>query len=130
MVYALVVDFVYLLDFDGKFSNFGMVQIVAVFVCNILVYMVRLVFNNHHHQMTSNLCNKAFVVFSYFVEKMGNYHCDLVEGVNYFENLLNWLMCLGDSNSENIRGCYFFVEGDLFLMNVRNYSYVLQNCFL
>ena len=39
-------------------------------------------------------------------------------------------MCLGDSNSENIRGCYFFVEGDLFLMNVCNFSYVLQNCFM
>ena len=89
-----------------------------------------LVDSNHHRQMINNSCNKVFVVYSYFVGKMGNFHCDLVEGVNYFEILLNWLMYLGDSNSENIRGCYFFVEGDLFLMNVFNYSYVLQNCFL
>ena len=128
----MVEDFVNLLEFVGKFSFVGMVEIVAVFVCDILVYMVQkyLIDKNQNHQMISNLCNKVFVVYSYFVGKMGNFHCGLVEGVNYFENLLNWLMCLGDSNSENIRGCYFFVEGDLFLMNVCNYSYVLQNCFL
>ena len=35
-VYALVVDSAYPLDFVGKFSYFGMVEIVAVFVCNFL----------------------------------------------------------------------------------------------
>ena len=40
-VYALVVDSAYLLDFVGKSSYFGMVEIVAVFVCDILVYMVQ-----------------------------------------------------------------------------------------
>ena len=35
-VYAFVVDFVYLLDFVGKFSYFEMVEIVAVSVCDIL----------------------------------------------------------------------------------------------
>ena len=127
-------DSVYLLGFVDKFSYFGMVEIVAVFVCDLLVYMVQnyLVDNNHHHQMImiNNSCNKVFVVCSYFVGKVGNFHCNLGESVKYFENLLNWLMYLGDSNSENISGCYFFVEGDLFLMNVCNYSYVLQNCFL
>ena len=109
-----------------------MVEIVVVIVCDILVYMVQkyLVDNNHHHLMKNNSCNKVIVVYSYFVGKMGNFNCDLVEGLNYFENLQNWLMYLGDSNIENIRGCYFFVEDDLFLMNVHNYSYVLQNCFL
>ena len=97
------------MDFVDTFSYFGMVEIVAVFVCDILVYMVQkhLVDNNHHRQMINNLCIKVFVVYSYFVGKMGNFHCDLVEGVNCFENLLNWLMYLGDSNSENIRGYYF-----------------------
>ena len=102
LVYALVVDSVYLFDFVDKFSYFGMVEIVAVFVCDVLVYMVQkyLVDNNHHHhQMINNSYNKVFVVYFYFVEKMGNFHCDLVEGVNFFENLLNWLMYLGDSNS-------------------------------
>ena len=100
-VYALVGDFVYLLGFVDQFSYFGMVEIVAVFVSDILVYMVQkyLVDNNHHHQMINNSYNKVFVVYFYFVEKMGNFHCDLVEGVNCFENFLNWLMYLGDSNS-------------------------------
>ena len=35
-VYALAVDFACLLDFVGKFSYFGMVEIVAVFVRDIL----------------------------------------------------------------------------------------------
>ena len=40
-VYAFVVDFVYLLDFVGKFSYFGMVETVAISVCDILWYMVQ-----------------------------------------------------------------------------------------
>ena len=35
-VYALVIDSVYPLDFVGEFSYFGMVEIVAVSVCDIL----------------------------------------------------------------------------------------------
>ena len=35
-VNAFFVDFVYLLDFVGKFSYFEMVEIFAVFVCDIL----------------------------------------------------------------------------------------------
>ena len=35
-VYAFVVDFVYLLDFVGKFSYLEMVEVVVVFVCDIL----------------------------------------------------------------------------------------------
>ena len=35
-VYAFVVDFVYLLDFVGKFSYFGRDEIVAVFMCDTL----------------------------------------------------------------------------------------------
>ena len=83
-----------------------MVEIVAVFVYDIIVYMVQkcLVDDNHHHQMIGNLCNKVFVVYSYFVEKMGNFHYDPVEGVNYLRKLLNWSMYLEDSNNENIRG--------------------------
>ena len=70
-VNALVNDSAYLLGFVGKSSYYGMVEIFAVFACDILVYMVQkcLVDDNHHHQMISNLCNNVFVVYSYFVEK-------------------------------------------------------------
>ena len=134
-VYALVVDFAYLLDFVGKSSYCEMVEIVAVFVCNSLAYMVQkcLVNDNHYHQMIGYLCNKVIVVYSCFVEKMGNFHHDPVEGVDYLENLLNLLMYLEDSNNENIRGlgfAYFFGGFDLFLIDVHNYSCVLQKCFL
>ena len=90
-VYALVVDSAYPLDFVGKFSYFGMVEIVAVSVCNILYYMMQkyLVDSNHHHQMISNLFHKVFVFYSYFVEKMGNFHYNPVESVDYLKNLLN-----------------------------------------
>ena len=57
-VYAFVLDFVYLLDFVGKFSYFDMVEIVAVTVCDILQYIVQkyLVDDNHRHQMINSLC--------------------------------------------------------------------------
>ena len=92
--YALVVDVAYLLDFVGKSLNFGMVGIVAVFVFDILVYMLQkcLVDDNHHRQMISILCNKVFAVYSYFVEKMGNFHYYPVEGVDFLGSLLNWSM--------------------------------------
>ena len=134
-IHALVVDSAYLLDFVGKSSYSEIVEIVAVFVCNIPVYMVQksLVDDNHHHQMISNLCKKVFVVYSYFVEKMGNFHYDLVGGVNDLGNLLKGSMYLEDSNSENIRGlsfAYFFGGVDLFLADLHNYSCVVQKCFL
>ena len=93
-----------------------MVEIVAVFVCNIILYMVQkfLVDDNHHHQVINKLCNKVFVVYFYFVEKMGNFHYNHVEGVDFPGNLLNWSMYLEDFNSENIRGlgfAYFFGGG-------------------
>ena len=86
-VYALVVDSAYLLDFVGKSSYFGMVEIVTVSVCDILEYMVQkyLVDSDHHHQMISNLCYKLFVVYSYFVEKMGNFHYNPVEDVLFLK---------------------------------------------
>ena len=79
-VYAFVVDFVYLLDFVGKLSFFGMTEVVAVFVCDILVYMVQkyLVDINNHHQMINSLYNKVFAAYFYSVEKMGNFHYDFV----------------------------------------------------
>ena len=83
--------------------------------------------------MISNFCYKVFVVYSYFVEKMDNFHYIPVEGVDYLGNLLNWSMSLEDSNNENIRGLsfvYFFGGVDLFLIDVHNYSCVLKRCFL
>ena len=63
-----------------------------------------LVDSNHHHQMISNLFYKVsiFVFYSYFVEKMGNFHYNPVESVDYLKNLLNWSMYLKDSNNQNI----------------------------
>ena len=83
--------------------------------------------------MISNLCYKVFVVYSYFVEKMGNFHYNPVEGVGYPEKLLNWSMYLGDSNNGNIRELnfvYFWGGVDLFFIGVHNYNCVLQKCFL
>ena len=37
-----------------------------------------LVGSDHHHQMTSSLCYKVYVVYFYSVEKMGNFHYDPV----------------------------------------------------
>ena len=134
-VYAFVVGFVYLLGFVSKFSYFEMVEIVAVFVCDILYYMVQkyLVDSNHHHQMISNLCYKEFVVYSYFVEKMDNFHYNPVEGVDYLGNLLNWSMFLGDSNNGKIRDLnfvYCFGEVGLFLVCEHNFNCVLKKVFL
>ena len=75
----------------------------------------------------------VYVVYIYFVEKMGNFHYNPVEGVDYLENLLNWSMSLGDSNNGNLRGLifvYFIGRVDLFLIGVHNYNCVLQKCFL
>ena len=51
----------------------------------------------------------------FFVEKLGNFHYNPVEGVDYLENLPNWSMYLGDSNNENIhtwfKFCVFFRGG-------------------
>ena len=55
-----------------------------------------------------------FVVDSYFVERMGYFQFNPVEGVDYLGNLLNWSMYLEDSNNENLRGLGFAY----FLMNV------------
>ena len=57
--------------------------------------------------MISNMYYKVFVVYSYFVEKIGNFHYNPVECVDYLENLLNWSMYLEDSNNKNIRGLEF-----------------------
>ena len=86
-VYALVVDVAYLLDFVGKSLYFVMVGIVEVFVIDIPVYMVQkcLVDDNHHRQMISNLCKKVFAFYSYFVEKMSNFHYYPVEGGDFLE---------------------------------------------
>ena len=75
-VYAFVVGFVYLLGFVGKFSYFEMVEIVAVSVCDILYYMVQknLVGDNHLPQMINSLYYMVYVVYFYFVERMGIFH--------------------------------------------------------
>ena len=87
-----------------------------------------LVDSNHHHQMISYLCYKVSAVYSYFVEKLDNFHYNPVEGVDYLGNLLNWLMYLGDSNNGKIRDLifvYFFGGVDLIFVGVHNYNCVL-----
>ena len=79
----------------GNILCFGMPDFVEVFVHNILVCMVQkhLVGNNRHHLMINNLMyNMVFVVYSYFIGKMGNFHSDPVRDVNSHGNLLNLLM--------------------------------------
>ena len=67
-----------------KISCFEMPDFVEVFVHDTLVYMVQkyLVDSNRHQLMIiSCLYNRVFVVYSYFVEKMGKLHSDPVENV-------------------------------------------------
>ena len=101
LAYVLVVDFVYLLGLEKKF--YCMYEVVAIFLCDILGYMVQkcLVVNNHH-QMRNNSYDEVLAFYFYFVERMDNFHYDPVEDVNEFENLLSWLLSLGYPNSENI----------------------------
>ena len=75
-VYAFVVGFVYLLGFVGKFSYFEMVEFVAVFVCDNLYCMVQKyrVGDNNLLQMINSLYHMVYVVYFYFVERMGNFH--------------------------------------------------------
>ena len=112
-----------------------MVEIVAISVCDILQYMVQkyLVDDNHRHQMIKSLCYMVYIVYFYFVEKLGNFQYNPVWIVDYLENLLNWSMFLGDSNKGNIRDLnfvHFFGEVDLSLVGEHNYNCVLQKCFL
>ena len=72
----------------------------------------------NHHQMINNPYDEVLAFYCYFVERMGNFHYDPVEDVNWFENLLSWLLSLGYPNSENIHDYYFFVGGSLLSTNV------------
>ena len=120
-VYVIVGDFVYQLGFVGKSLHFETFEVIEVFVCNILVYMVQniLVENNHHHQLTNSFYDSVFVVYFYFVEKVGNFRYDPVEDVDNLGKLLSWLMYLEDSNFENLHAsAYFFEEVDMFLMGL------------
>ena len=82
----MVANFVYQLGFVDKSLHFGMLDFVEVFVCNVLVYMVQkyLVENNHHHRMLS-LCNRAIVVYFYFVEKKSSFRYDPVEFTEFVD---------------------------------------------
>ena len=131
-LYVIVGDFVHQLGFVCRSLHFEMFEVVEVFVCNIFVYMVQkdLVENNNHHQMINSLYDRVFVVYFYFVEKMGNLRYDPVKDVDNLGNLLSWLMDLEDFNIENIHdSACLFEEVDLFLMDLRNYNCVLQNSF-
>ena len=72
----------------GKFSCFEMLDVVEVFVHDILVYMVRkyLVDNIRHHLMIKSLYNRVFVVYFSFVGKMGNFCSDPVRNVGSHGN--------------------------------------------
>ena len=85
-VAELVVDVVYLSVVEKKFYDLYVVSVLLVH--DILEYMVQicLVVRNHHLRI-NNPFNKMSVFYFYFVEKMGNFHCDPVEDL--FGNLLN-----------------------------------------
>ena len=84
LAFVVVVDFEYLVGFQEKISHIEINEIVAVFVCDTLVYMVQkyLVKNSHHHQMRDSSYNEVFAFYFYFVGKMDNFHYDPVEDAN------------------------------------------------
>ena len=101
-----------------------MLDFVELFVHDILVCMVQkyLVGNNRHHLMINNLMfNMVFVVYFYFVRKMGNFHCDLVRDVVSHGNLLKLMMYLENLIFMRINDfAYLFGEDELFLMVLNN----------
>ena len=79
--FVLVVDFVYLLDVEKKF--YDMYVVFALLVHDILEYMVQIYLAvNNHHQRIDNPYDEVLAFYSYFVERMGNFHYDSVEDVN------------------------------------------------
>ena len=78
---VLLVDFGCLLGFEEKFPC--MIEVVAVFVCDIHGYMVQknLVVNNLH-QMINNPYDEVFAFYFYFFGKMGSFRYDPVDDVN------------------------------------------------
>ena len=85
-VVELVVDFVHLLVVEKNFYDLYVFSVFLVY--DILEYFVQiyLVIRNHHLRI-NNPFDKMSVFYFYFVEKMGNFHCDPVEDL--FGNLLN-----------------------------------------
>ena len=65
----------------------------AILVCMVPKYLVG---NNRHHLMINNLMyDMVFVVYFYFVGKMGKFHYDLVRDVDSHGNLLNLFDVIG-----------------------------------
>ena len=118
----------------GDILYFEILDFVEVFVYDILLCMVQkyLVGNNRHHLMINSLmCYMVFVVYSYFVGKMENFHCDLEKDVDSHEILLNLLMSLEKSTFVKINDFVFvYGEDELFSMDLHNYNCVLRNYFL
>ena len=89
------------------------------FVHDILEYMVQkgLVSSNRHHLMVNSLmCNRVFVVYFYFVGKMGSFYSDPVRDVDIRGNLLSLLMLLENSVFVKINDfAYSFGEYELFV---------------
>ena len=113
-------SFVYQLGFVGKFLHSEMFEILGVFVYDILGYIVQkyLVGNNHHHRMINCLYSRVFVVYFYFVGKMGNFHYDLVGDMGDLGSLLGFVMCLEDSIFVKINDFVYFCGGvGLFVMD-------------
>ena len=122
----------------GDILNFEKLDFVEVFVYDILLCMVQkyLVDNNRHHLMINSLMfDMVFVVYSYFVGKMDNFHCDIERDVDSHESLLILLMSLENSTFVKINDFAFvYGEDELFSMDLHNYNCVLRNtsskCFL
>ena len=87
-----------------------MFEFVGVFVYDILEYMVQkyLVGNNHHHRMINCLYSKVFVVYFYFVGKMGSFHYDLVGDMGDLGSLLGFVTYLEDSIFVKINDFVYF----------------------
>ena len=115
----------------GDILYFEILDFVEVFVYDILLCMVKkyLADDIRHHLMINNLmCDMVFVVFSYFVGKMGNSHYNLERAVDNHGNLLNLLMTLKNSTFAKIKDvAYVYGEDELFSMGLHNYNCALRN---
>ena len=81
--------------------------------------------------MINNLmCDMVFVVYSYYVGKIDNFHYDLERTVDSHGNLLNLLISMENSTFLKINDfAYVYGEDGLFSMDLHSYNSVLRKYF-
>ena len=98
-----------------------MLAFLEVFVHDTLMYMAQkyLVDSNRHHLMINSwMYNRVFVVYFYFVRKMGNFFSDPVRDVYSHGSLLSLMMYFESFIFVKINDfVYFFGGNELFVMD-------------